>query len=117
MILDMNGNPMVNTPITGGFGMPKNAFAVANGGAKLTDLNNTDMNDVTYFNYLFEMMGIYMSVFEWSNLPEGVDARMLEYWSVILWSSSPPTTVPTASTRRTGIWLIRCSGCLVTSTR
>lgn len=80
MILDMNGNPMVNTPITGGFGMPKNAFAVANGGAKLTDLNGTDMNDVTYFNYLFEMMGIYMSVFEWSNLPEGVDARMLEYW-------------------------------------
>lgn len=78
-IIDMNGNPMM-TPSSVGFGMPKNAFAVANGGADTTDLNKQSFNDVTYFNYLFDMMGIYMSVFEWSNLPDGVDARMMEYW-------------------------------------
>lgn len=43
-------------------------------------LNEPWMNDITYYNYLYRLMDLYMSVFEWKNLPEGCDARMLEWW-------------------------------------
>lgn len=42
--------------------------------------NNVMMNENTYYMYLWRLMDLCMSVFDWKNLPKGIDARMLEYW-------------------------------------
>ena len=36
------------------------------------------MNDYTYMQYAYRLMGLSISMFEWKNLPEGVDERFLE---------------------------------------
>lgn len=47
----------------------------------LEDENNQlAITNQTFWCYLVQLMDIYMSVFEWENLPEGCDARQLEYW-------------------------------------
>lgn len=49
--------------------------------AKLKNLKFIDSalkNDETYFNYLDRMKSVVLSMFEWVNLPEGMDSRYLE---------------------------------------
>lgn len=41
---------------------------------------NIQMNQNTYYMYLWRLMELAMSVFEWYNLPDGVDERQMEYW-------------------------------------
>lgn len=41
---------------------------------------NVLMNNDTFQVYLWRLMDIAISTFEWKNLPEGVDPRMLEFW-------------------------------------
>lgn len=36
------------------------------------------MNDYTYIQYVYRLMELSISMFEWKNLPEGVDERFLE---------------------------------------
>ena len=36
------------------------------------------MNDYTYMQYAYRLMELSISMFEWKNLPEGVDERFLE---------------------------------------
>lgn len=49
-------------------------------GKRARKAENERMNDNSYYSYLFRLMELAMSVFEWSGLPKGVDARMLEMW-------------------------------------
>lgn len=44
------------------------------------DFDNVIMNQNSYNVYLWRLLDIAMSVFEWKNLPTGVDPRMLEFW-------------------------------------
>lgn len=36
------------------------------------------MNNYTYMQYAYRLMGLSISMFEWKNLPEGIDERFLE---------------------------------------
>ena len=49
-------------------------------GNRAQDRENVVMNNTTYLMYLWRLLDIAMSVFEWKNLPKGVDPRMLEMW-------------------------------------
>ena len=49
-------------------------------GEQAQDAENVMMNESTYYMYLWRLMDLAMSVFEWKNLPKGVDPRMLEMW-------------------------------------
>lgn len=49
-------------------------------GSKSQDAENVTMNENTYYMYLWRLMDLAISTFEWKNLPEGVDPRMLEFW-------------------------------------
>lgn len=53
-------------------------------GDKMQEHENYLMNQDTYWMYFYRLLDIAISVFEWKNLPDGVDARMLEYW-LTLW--------------------------------
>ena len=50
--------------------------------AKSEDAENVLMNKNTYLTYLWRLLDLSMSVFDWQNLPEGVDERMMEFWLV-----------------------------------
>lgn len=39
-----------------------------------------EMNRNTYFMYLWKLIDIAISSFQWTNLPEGIDERQLEFW-------------------------------------
>ena len=75
-------NPMCNT----GFLMPdgtpyKDAFGdIMRNGDRAQDKENVIMNNHTYLMYFWRLLDLAMSVFEWKNLPKGVDERMLEMW-------------------------------------
>lgn len=79
MILTLDGGPYCG-PIG-----PKSAREMFDWSqsAATVDLNKIPLNSITYFNYLYDMLNIYMSVFEWKNLPRGCDERMLEYWLML----------------------------------
>lgn len=63
------------------FGSPMPPDVFYGGGSKeVTNLNQYQINDLTYYDLLYDLMGEYMSVFEWRDLPEGCDERMLEWW-------------------------------------
>ena len=49
-------------------------------GDRSQEWDNMRMNQDTYMSYLFRMLDITMSIFEWYGLPKGIDARMLEWW-------------------------------------
>lgn len=49
-------------------------------GGKHTDMNASDLNELSYQTALLDIMNLYMSVFRWDGLPKGVSARQLEYW-------------------------------------
>lgn len=53
---------------------------IINNGDRAQESNNVIMNQTSYTMYLWRLMDLAMSVFQWKNLPDGVDARMLEYW-------------------------------------
>lgn len=52
-------------------------------GSRAQDTETVRANRLSVDKYLFLLMDMAMSVFEWKNLPEGIDARMLEYWLLI----------------------------------
>lgn len=41
---------------------------------------NDYQNDRTYVSYLWRLMDLAVSVFEWKNLPKGINTRMFERW-------------------------------------
>lgn len=41
---------------------------------------NDYLNDETYISYLLRLMDLAVSVFEWRNLPKGINERMVERW-------------------------------------
>lgn len=49
-------------------------------GKRARKVDNTTLNQNSYYSYLWRLMELAMSVFEWTNLPKGVDQRMLEMW-------------------------------------
>lgn len=70
------------TPLPTGIWNPSHTdnFSILENGNRAQDAENILMNSDSYWMYLWRLMDMAMSVFEWSNLPEGVDSRMLEYW-------------------------------------
>lgn len=62
--------------------IPKGAMpsGIMQSGNRAQDRENVVMNQATYMTYLWRLMDLAISVFEWKNLPKGVDARMLELW-------------------------------------
>ena len=52
-------------------------------GDRAQESNNVSMNQGTYWMYLWRLMDLCMSVFDWKNLPKGIDPRMLEYWLML----------------------------------
>lgn len=53
---------------------------ILNNGKMHQDLERNWMNEVSYLSYLYRLMDYAISVFEWHDLPKGVDERMMEYW-------------------------------------
>ena len=53
---------------------------IINNGHRAEDSENAWMNRASFDMYFYRLCEIGMSVFEWKNLPDGVDERMLEYW-------------------------------------
>lgn len=53
---------------------------IMNNGKINQDIEKRWMNEISYLSYLYRLMDYAMSVFEWHNLPDGVDERMMEYW-------------------------------------
>lgn len=49
-------------------------------GKRSREAENRRLNQDSYLSYMWRLMELAMSVFEWSNLPKGIDARMLEMW-------------------------------------
>ena len=41
---------------------------------------NDWLNDETYLSYMWRLYDLAVSVFEWKNLPKGVNERMVERW-------------------------------------
>lgn len=58
----------------------QNWAGILNNGNRAQDAENVLLNRISADMYLYRLMDLAMSVFEWKNLPEGVDARMLEFW-------------------------------------
>ncbi len=58
-------------------------FSISKNGNRAQDAENVLTNSESYFMYLWRLIDIAMSVFEWKNLPKGVDPRMLEYWLLL----------------------------------
>lgn len=55
-------------------------FSILKDGGRTQKAENFLNNQDTYQMYFWRLMDLAISVFEWQNLPKGVDARMLEYW-------------------------------------
>lgn len=66
-----------------GFYMPDGGIppeSVINNKNVHQDVERNWMNNASYQMYLYRLMDYAISVFEWHDLPEGVDERMMEYW-------------------------------------
>ena len=57
-------------------GMPPIQF----NGNRAQNRENIEYNKASVNMYMWRLLDLAMSVFEWKNLPEGVDPRMLELW-------------------------------------
>lgn len=44
---------------------------------------NDYLNDQTYLTYLWRLFDLAVSVFEWKNLPQGINERMIERWLLV----------------------------------
>lgn len=76
----MSGNlRFENGAIYTGFRMPTGVIPPGVKGGKVQQENDY-LNDATYITYLWRLMDMAVSVFEWKNLPKGVDSRMFERW-------------------------------------
>lgn len=74
-------NPMCYT----GFRMPDGSYYsgfgnIIQNGDRAVEGENVLMNQKTYLMYFWRLLDLAISVFEWKNLPEGIDQRMLETW-------------------------------------
>ena len=54
--------------------------SIMQNGDRAQERENVLMNNHTYLMYFWRLLDIAMSVFEWRNLPDGVDPRMLDMW-------------------------------------
>lgn len=54
--------------------------SIMENGDKHQDRERFYLNQLSYDMYFYRLCEIGMSVFEWKNLPDGIDQRMLEYW-------------------------------------
>lgn len=72
----------MDIPIYTGLRMPDGSVPpdIMKNGKRAEDRENVVMNNSTYYMYLWRLLDLAMSVFEWKNLPVGVDPRMLEMW-------------------------------------
>lgn len=72
----------MDIPIYAGLRMPDGSIPpnIMQDGKRARDRENVVMNNQSYLMYLWRLMDLAMSVFEWKNLPDGVDPRMLELW-------------------------------------
>ena len=72
----MNPMQVQTTPygLPWGYGIPKNAKK------NHRDLENAMMNSQTMFLWQMRLYELAMSVFEWENLPEGINERQIEWW-------------------------------------
>lgn len=72
----------MDIPVYTGLRMPDGSMppGIMQNGNRAQDSENTVMNNASYLMYLWRLMDLAMSVFEWKNLPKGVDPRMLEMW-------------------------------------
>lgn len=72
----------MDIPIYTGLRMPDGSMppSIMYDGKRARDHENVVMNNTSYRMYLWRLMDLAMSVFEWKNLPKGVDPRMLEMW-------------------------------------
>lgn len=80
--MSYSDNPMVNCGLLMPDGKPyDNPFGdIMRNGKRAEQRENVVMNNHTYLMYFWRLLDLAMSVFEWKNLPKGVDARMLEMW-------------------------------------
>lgn len=79
--MSYSDNPVVFNGYRFPDGTPFGAMGnIINNGDRATEGENVVMNNNTYWMYLWRLMDLAMSVFSWSNLPKGVDPRMLEMW-------------------------------------
>lgn len=53
---------------------------IVNNGDRAVERENVMLNQRTYLMYFWRLLDLAISVFEWKNLPEGIDARMMETW-------------------------------------
>lgn len=72
----------MDIPLYTGLRMPDGSVPpdIMKNGSRARDRENVVMNNSTYLMYLWRLLDLGMSVFEWKNLPMGVDPRMLEMW-------------------------------------
>ena len=72
----------MDIPLYTGLRMPDGSMppSIMNDGKRAQDRENVVMNNTSYLMYLWRLLDLAMSVFEWKNLPDGVDPRMLEMW-------------------------------------
>lgn len=64
-------------------GQMGNLLATYSVGGKASDMNAFDLNLLSYNTTLADLLNLYMGVFRWEGLPEGVSARQLEYWLML----------------------------------
>ena len=74
-----------NNMLYTGFRMPDGSVPMTFGGImqngdRQQEIENMTMNQNSYYAYLWRLLELSMSVFDWQNLPDGVDERMLEFW-------------------------------------
>lgn len=69
-------------PLYSGYRLPSGMMpqGIMQNGHRSRDYDTAFMNQGTYYMWLQKFMQIAISVFEWSNLPEGIDTRMMELW-------------------------------------
>lgn len=71
----------MDKPMFTGYRLPNGlAPTITMNGERMQDYENLALNQATYTEWLLIFMSISMSVFEWTNLPEGIDTRMMELW-------------------------------------
>lgn len=58
-------------------------MGIISNGSKARDSQRVYDNQMSFDMYLWRLMDIAMSVFDWRNLPDGIDPRMLEYWLLL----------------------------------
>lgn len=59
---------------------PFRSEGIMQNGKRAQDHTNVFLNNATYASYLDRLVDIAMVVFEWKNLPDGIDERQIEWW-------------------------------------